>query len=438
MELPELPRTEDNEASLLAVLMHVPELVDDCAEIASREDFYSADNAIVFDAICQLRAKNRPTDMSHVANHLQYKGKIKKIGGRVYLAQILDTPASKSSAIGYATNIRDKAILRQIIYSCHKIAQQAADNPPDVSKMLDAAETEIMDIRRFKKGGSFVKIEEAVMEVWKDLENKEATGNWASGIPSGYSRLDAMTTGFKKGEFIILAGRPSSGKTSMAMDFARHAAVEKRFRVAFFSLEMSNEQLSHRLLAAHWGVDAHRLRSGKLQQEDWAKMSGAMSFINGVPLWILDVPRLSLAEIRAKARREKTDHQTDMIIIDYLGLINPPHKKSREQEVAAISAELKGLARELDVPVIALSQMSRAAEKREDTRPRLSDLRDSGALEQDADMVLFVYRPEMYSKEQDADRGRTELILAKQRNGPTGTVELRFFRESMLFREGGY
>lgn len=438
MKLPELPRAEDSEASLLAVLMHVPELVDDCAEITSKEDFYSPNNAIVFEAICQLRAKGRPTDITHVANHLQHKRKIKRIGGVSYLSDILDYPVSKSNATSYAENIRDKAVLRQIIYSCHKIAQHAADNPPDVQQMLDAAESEIMDIRRFKRGGEFVKINEAVHAVWNDLDAKQQSGNWATGIPSGYGLLDHMTTGFKKGEFIILAGRPGSGKTSCAMDMARHAAIDKRFRVAFFSLEMSNEQLSHRLLAAHYGVDAHHLRSGKLEQADWDRMSGAMAFIDDVPLWILDVPRLSLAEIRAKARREKTDHQIDMFIIDYLGLINPPHKGSREQEVAAISAELKSLSRELDAPIIALSQMSRAVERREDSRPKLSDLRDSGALEQDADMVMFIYRPEMYSKEDGADRDRTELILAKQRNGPTGTVELRFHRESMTFRERGY
>ena len=432
-----LPRADEAEMSLLSAIMVEPSVVSAVVETLKPEDFFSPSNGLVYDAILYLFEKGEPTDYATIVNALQSTGKLEKAGGSAYISQVFEHLGLPSACPHYAKIIKDKAVLRRIIMVCMEVSAQASEDTDDVEKLLDMAEAKMLSIRQFSRKYDFLHINQTLGPTWEELEKRVGKPSSVTGIPTGFKELDNITSGFHAGDFVLIAGRPGFGKTSLAMDIARHVAVKENKPVAFFSLEMTNSQLTQRLLASSAKVNAHLMRQGRLAEADWRGMARHVGPIESAPLYILDTPGLDMIEIRAKARREKAEHDTQLIIIDYLGLIRPPRgRPSREQEISMISQSLKALAKELEVPVIALSQLSRAVEQRGgEHRPRLSDLRDSGALEQDADIVMFVYRAEKYEHDKPELEGRAEIIIAKHRNGPVGIVDLNFNGASMTFEE---
>ncbi len=407
------------------------------ADILSHEDFYKGAHQKIFKAIMSLFAKDEPADLVTVANRLNEEGELENVGGAAYLAAIADSAPVALNAVHYARIIKGKAALRRLITSASDIIERCLKDSGDFDNTIDHAQNAIFNISLSKSSGTFASIGDLININIDTLEEQQGREGNLTGLSTGYPRLNDITSGLQKSDLIILAARPSMGKTAFALNIARNVAVEEKVPVAIFSLEMSKEQLSMRLLTSEARIDASRLKSGYISGEDWQNATDAAGILNDLPVYIDDTPNISAMEIRTKSRRLMKEKGLGLIIIDYLQLMKPPfHQERRDLEIAEISRSLKSLAKELEIPILSLSQLNRMLEQRSDKRPLLSDLRESGALEQDADIVSFIYRDEIYNKEPDnPNKGRAEIIVAKNRNGATGTAHMHFVGEYTRFEE---
>lgn len=433
------PQNIDAERSVLGAILLDKDAIIKVADVVRPEDFYEFRHETIFAAMLTLFDQRKPIDIITLSETLEAEEKLKEIGGSSYLAEIVNTTPSAGNIVYYAQIVRDKAILRRLIESSANISQLGYDEDSDISDTLDKAEQLLFSVSQKFMKEKFVAVCDVLTEAFDRIDkiHKDKDKGAIRGVPSGFRDLDNLTAGFQDSDLLILAARPSMGKTSFALNLAEHAAIEEKIPVGIFSLEMSKEQLVDRLLASQAGVDSWKLRTGNLSDEDFPKIGYAMGVLSEAPLFIDDTPGANVMEIRAKARRLQMEHGLGMIIIDYLQLMEGKARSgdaNRVQEISEISRSLKGLARELKVPVIALSQLSRAVEHRPDKRPQLSDLRESGSIEQDADVVMFLYREEYYEPD-TSKKGVTEVLIKKHRNGPTGGIELFFQPEQMRFRD---
>jgi replicative DNA helicase len=422
------PQNLEAEASLLSAILIDNSALLDILEILTPEDFYRSAHQRIFEAITDLFARSEPVDLVTLANILKEKGSLEEIGGAAFLSKLVDTAPMAVNAAHYAKIVHDKASVRRLIAKSNQIVQRCFEDRGNVDELLDFAEQSVFEIAENKSRKSFYPISSLIEKNIDKLEERQGNRTLITGVPTGFTDLDYLTSGFQPSDLIILAARPSMGKTAFALNIARNTAVETQTAVALFSLEMSKEQLTMRMLCAEARVDSHRLRGGFLSNEDWTNITQAASVLSEAPVFIDDSPDLTALDVRAKARRLKIDNKLGLIIIDYLQLMQGRRNiERRDLEISEISRSLKALAKELDVPVIALSQLNRKLEERTDKRPKLSDLRESGALEQDADVVMFIYRDEVYNRdENNPNAGKAEIIVAKHRNGPTGDVPLAF------------
>jgi replicative DNA helicase len=421
------PQNVEAERAVIGGLLIDPDAANKVIEFLQSEDFYRENHKVIFDAIVSLYQKNEPADIVTVTNELRSLGTLEKAGGASYLSAIVDSTPTAANIVHYAKIVHEKAILRRLITGATEITEMGySDSLVDVDDLLDKAEGIIFEIaqRRFKP--SFYAVKDIVKDSFKTIEELYERKDVVTGIPSGFKELDRLTSGFQKSDLIVVAGRPSMGKTALALNMVVNAALETGISAAIFSLEMSKEQLMMRLLCSEARVDASKLRSGFLSEADWPKLTRAAGLLSETKIFIDDSPAMNVLEMRAKARRLQKEHNLGMVVVDYLQLVKGiGAAESREREISEISRSLKALAKELNVPVIAISQLNRAVENRTDKRPQLADLRESGSIEQDADLVMFVYRDEFYNKDSD-EKGIAEIIIGKQRNGPTGRVKLAF------------
>lgn len=429
------PQSIEAEESILSTILLDNSTLLDILEILVPEDFYRTAHQKIFAAISELFAKAEPVDLVTLNNILREKNQIEEVGGTAYLARLVDTVPSAINVQHYARIVRDKSSLRRLIAKANDITQHCYADGGDLDNVLDFAEGAIFEISENKHKAAFHPISKIIEKNIDALEERQGNRALVTGVPTGFTRLDHLTSGLQGSDLIILAARPSMGKTAFALNLARNAAIDGNVPVAVFSLEMSMEQLSMRMLCAEARVDSSRLRGGFLNPEDWGRITDAAGVLSEAPIFIDDSPDISATSIRTKSRRLKMDKDLGVIIIDYLQLMRGRvQTERRDLEISEISRALKLLAKELDVPVVALSQLNRKLEERSDKRPQLSDLRESGALEQDADLVAFIYRDEVYNKdENNPNRGTAEIIIAKQRNGPTGTVPLTFLNAYTRF-----
>jgi replicative DNA helicase len=413
------------------------EAISRVLEILDESAFYRPAHRELFEAMIALFERNEAVDSITVAEELRRRGKLDEVGGPVYIAELTMKVTSAANVEYHAKIVLEKAILRNLITASSEMTSQAFNETEDALDLLDKAEQSIFRISEKRMKKSFVSMRDAVHNTMEMLEQIHGKHSGVTGVPSGFSMLDNLTGGFQKSDLIIVAGRPSMGKTAFVLSAARNAAIDHNMPVGFFSLEMSAQQLVLRLICAEARVNAHSVRTGRLPEDQWSNLSRRIGKLHQAPIYIDDTPALGILEIRAKARRLKIEHNIGMVIVDYLQLMQGPKGvQSREQEISIISRSLKALAKELNIPVVALSQLNRAVEARGDKRPILADLRESGAIEQDADVVLFVHRPEQYGIAMEGDKpteGMAELIVGKQRNGPTGEVQLAFVKDYARF-----
>jgi len=421
------PQNIEAEESLLSRILLESTTLLEVVEILAPADFYRTSHQKIFAAMTDLFNRNEPIDTVTVANHLKENGQLEPVGGAAYIARLLDVPPAVD-APHYAGIIHDKAVLRRLIEKSNAIAKRCFLEQGNADDIVDFAEASIFEVTDKKARQSFYPLSKLIDGNIDFLEEKQKNKSLVTGVPTGFTQLDNLTSGLQNSDLIILAGRPSMGKTALALNIARNAAVDGGVPVAIFSLEMSKEQLSLRMLCAEARIDSSRLRSGFFSMEDWERVTEAAGVLSAAPIFIDDSASLSAMDVRAKARRLKMEKNIGLIIIDYLQLMQGrAGAERRDLEISEISRGMKALAKEISLPVIALSQLNRMLEQRTDRRPRLSDLRESGALEQDADVVAFIYRDEVYNKEETNPRkGIAEVILAKQRNGPTGDALLTF------------
>jgi replicative DNA helicase len=422
------PQSIEAEESILSAILLETNTLLEVLEILTPDDFYRTAHQRIFAGMELLFRKAEPIDLITLTNALRETNQLEEIGGAAYLARLVDTVPSAINVAHYARIVREKSSLRRLIAKAGEITQRCYGDSGDFDQVLDFAEGAVFEISENKHRAAFHPLSKIIDINIDALEKRQANRALVTGITTGYTRLDNMTSGLQGSDLIILAARPAMGKTALALNIARNAAMISNVAVAVFSLEMSKEQLSMRMLCAEARVDSSRLRSGFLNPEDWANITDAASALSEAPIYIDDSPDISATSIRTKSRRLKMDKDLGLIIIDYLQLMRGhENTERRDLEISDISRSLKLLAKELNVPVLALSQLNRKLEERGDKRPQLSDLRESGALEQDADVVAFIYRDEVYNKdENNPNRGMAEVILAKQRNGPTGMVPLTF------------
>ena len=430
------PQSLDAEDSILSAILIDNNTLLEVLEILSADDFYKPAHQKVFAAITTLFSKNEPIDLVTLTNQLKVDNQLEAIGGASYLATLIETVPIAVNARHYAKIIHDKASLRRLIEKANQITRKCFEEQGDVGSVIDYAESAIFSISEDKIRPSYYELKDVIEKNIDVIEERQGNRALITGVPTGFARLDNLTSGFQNSDLIILAGRPSMGKTALALNIARNAAVDANIPIAVFSLEMSKEQLSMRMLCAEANVDSARLRSGFFSKKDWMNLTDAAGILSEAPIYIDDSPDLTAMEIRAKSRRLKMDKQIGLVIIDYLQLLKSRSSaERRDLEISEMSRSLKALAKELDLPVLALSQLNRKLEERSDKRPQLSDLRESGALEQDADVVAFIYRDEVYNRdENNPKKGVAEVLLRKQRNGPTGDVELQFEDAYTRFR----
>jgi len=428
------PQALEAETSLLGGLLIDPEAIHRVADALKPEDFYRQAHQKVFRAALQLFEKDEPTDVIALSNQLSMMGDLDSVGGAAYLAQLAASVATSASIHFYAKLIREKSMLRGLITVATEIVEQGYAGEDEVHQFLDDAERSIFEISERNIRQAFTPVREIVKDSFKAIEKLFENKSAVTGIPTGFKKINELTSGLQRSDLIIIAGRPSMGKTAFALNLATNAAFESKLACAIFSLEMSKEQLVQRMLCSEARVDSSKLRCGYLKESDWPRLTKAASRLSEAPLFIDDTPALSVLEMRAKTRRLKKQHEIGLVVVDYLQLMRGEHTDSREREISEISRSLKALAKELNVPVIALSQLNRGVEARTDKRPQLSDLRESGAIEQDADLIAFIYRDEVYNRD-SPEKGIAEIILGKQRNGPIGYARLKFFHEFTRFEE---
>ncbi len=429
------PQNISAEQAALGSMLLQEEAILHSIEILKPEDFYRKSHQIIYRCIMDLFEKSKGVDLVTLTEELNRRNKLEEVGGVTYLTTLINSVPTAANIDYYVKIIEEKSILRQLIDNATNIITMSYNEEEEAKVMLDKAEHLIFEVSQRNIESYFVPINEILQDSFEKIESLYHREEFITGIPSGFIEFDELTTGFQPSEFIVVAGRPAMGKTAFCMNIAQYVSINKNVPVAIFSLEMSKSQLVQRMLCSEARIDAHNLRRGRLAEKDWGLLSAAAGRLASAPIFIDDSPGISCLEIKAKARRLKAQHSLGLVIIDYLQLIQGTTRaESRQQEISDISRSLKGLARELNIPVIAVSQLSRDVEKRPglEKRPRLSDLRESGAIEQDADLVVFIYREEYY-KPKTEKKGIAEAIISKQRNGPTGTVELTFIKEYTKF-----
>lgn len=430
------PQNIDAEKALLSAVLIDNSIIDEVLEILSSEDFYSSKHQVIFRSIAELINHEEPADLVTLTNQLQKTGELKTIGGASYLSKLIDEVPMAINARHYANIIHEKASLRQLIQHSYAIIKRCLKGAEDAENIIDYAESCIFSISEKKINPSFFLVRDLLNGGFDTIEQGQKNKGMPTGVPSGFKDIDTLTSGFQNSDLIILAARPSMGKTALALNLARNAAVDYNIPVAIFSLEMSKEQLVLRLICSESRVNSSRIRDGFTTKQDWDSLGTAGSTLYKAPIYIDDSAENTTLAIRTKSRRLKKESGLGLIIIDYLQLMKVLKTADRRDlDIAEISRSLKALAKEIEVPVIALSQLNRQLEKRDDKRPRLADLRESGALEQDADLVVFIHREEVYKKMNDACliEGGTEIIVAKQRNGPIGSAYLSFLKEISRF-----
>jgi replicative DNA helicase len=431
-----LPHNLEAERSILGAVLLDNHVLNAAIEKLKPEDFFLDPHRRIFERMISLGETQQAIDLVTLTENLDRSGELEASGGPAYLAQLLDGVPHISNVDHYARIVKEKAVLRNLIHATDAIQQQALDAGEDADLILDRAESFIFQLAEERVRAGLIGVKELVRENYERLERIFSEGRRITGLATGYARLDNETAGLQPSELIILASRPSMGKTALALNCAENIALRKREPVAIFSLEMSKESLLLRLLASEARVDAHKFRTGHLAHDDWPKITRALTELGEAPLWIDDSASATVMEMGAKARRLKRDKGLSLVIVDYLQLVTARGRfGNRTEEVSSISRALKGLAKELKVPVLVLSQLTRAPE-REDRKPQLADLRESGAIEQDADVVMFIHRPNFYKSDlPDEDRNKAEIIIAKQRNGPTGNIDFVFLSRHTRFEE---
>ena len=429
------PQNVEAEQSVLGTILLSDHSLSSVLELLVSNDFYKESHKLIFEAMIVLFENNDPQDIITVSNLLKDQNNLEKAGGVAYLATLTSIVPVTANLFHYAKIIRQKAVLRNLISVNTDIASRCYEEQGDIDTLVDEAEQAIFEIARSKSDKSFTPLKRIIPGAFETVEQLYKRKEMITGVPTGFTELDKMTAGLQPSDLIILAGRPSMGKTAFAMNIAQNASLLDKTGVAIFSLEMSKEQLAMRLLCSAGHIDSQRVRTGKLHNEDWPKLTRAVGMLTEAPMYIDDTPAISVLEMRAKVRRLAAQFPLGMIIVDYLQLMRGRNStENRTQEISEISRSLKAMAKELKVPVIALSQLNRSLESRPDKRPMMSDLRESGAIEQDADVICFIYRDEVYNKAEDNPNiGISEIIIGKQRNGPTGTVKLTFIKEFTMF-----
>lgn len=429
------PQNLDAEQSILGGILLDNQALNSALEILQANDFYSEAHRRIFQAIVELSEKNDPCDLITLSSLLKDKKLLDKVGGMAYLASLVDNVPSAANVSHYAKIVKEKSILRGLIGTATEIIQKSYNSGADVDEVLDEAEHAIFEISENKIKPSFYPFKTIIKESIKHVERLYERKELITGVPTGFEKIDDLTSGLQNSDLVIIAGRPSMGKTAFALSIAKYASIEADIPVAVFSLEMSKEQLALRMLASEAKVDSQRIRKGFLGATDWERLIEAANRLSESPIFIDDTPAITVLEMKAKARRLKADTGLGLIILDYLQLMRSgAYRDSREQEISEISRSLKALAKELALPVVALSQLNRKVEDRTNRRPQMADLRESGAIEQDADVIAFIYRDEVYNRSEDnPDKGIAEIIIGKQRNGPTGIVKLGFLEKYTSF-----
>ena len=450
------PYSEAAEQAVLSAMLLDSDALLRATEYVDESMFYRESHRRVFRAMVALSERGEVIDPLTLTEELSRKNELEAAGGREYIGYLVDVVPTAATVAYNAKLVREKPLRRRLIEVSTSIVREAFDSALPAAELLDAAEHSIFEVNQSRGTEGFTRVKELMYEAMERIEQLHLAGEAVTGVPSGFRDLDEITAGFQPSELIIIAARPSMGKTAFVLNIAQNAALDAKTPVAFFSLEMSKQSLLQRMLTSEARVDAQRLRKGKLRDDEFVQLGRAAGLLSQAPVWIDDTPAISLLEMRSKARRLKAENNIGMIVVDYLQLmVGPPSSENRQQEISTISRSLKALARELRVPVVALSQLSRAPEQRagDNKRPQLSDLRESGAIEQDADVVMFLYRQEYYDvlegkdpsqpdKDGKTSQGLAEVIIGKQRNGPTGNVTLFFNRQYTRFenysgRQGG-
>ncbi len=427
------PYNKEAEQSVLGACLHSEDAIAKALEILSAEDFYKSTHKKIFSVMQEQFERNEPINVLALGEKLKRNNELEEVGGIEYLARLEDFVPTSTAVVHHAKILREKKILRDLIQTATEIASSCYTGNDDVDILLDKAEQSIFEISEKRTKPSFFKLPDIVKKSLSDLAKLAQRPGLVTGVPSGFDDLDRMTAGFQNSDLIILAARPSMGKTSFALDIARYVSLDKKTPTAFFSLEMSKEQLGLRLLCSKAKVDSSKVRTGYLAKSDWPKVNDAGRELAEAKLFIDDSPALSVLDIRARSRRLAAEQPLGLIVVDYMQLMQGRGKsESRQLEVSEISRGLKSLAKEINIPILALSQLSRAVESRPDKRPLLSDLRESGSIEQDADVVIFIYRDAVYNPE-SADQGKADILIRKQRNGPIGDAFLHFEKEHTRF-----
>ncbi len=432
------PQNIDAEQAVLGAMLIKKEAIAEVAQILRPEDFYRDAHKIVYEAMLNLFNKNEPADIVTVSDYLNNENLMEKVGGVTFITALANTVPTAANVTYHAKIVREKADLRNLINTATDIAGMAYESSDDVADVIDKSEKMIMEVANRQNVSAFTPMRDIVMETFDKINVLYESKGGLTGIPCGFTDLDKLTSGLQPSDLILVAARPSMGKTAFTLNIGAHVALKEHKNVAFFSLEMSKQQLVQRMLCSEGGIDSQKLRKGELDKTDWSKLVNVANKVAEAPLYIDDTAGITVMELRSKARRLKAEKGLDLIIIDYLQLMQGRTGKgatdNRQQEISEISRSLKAVARELNVPVIALSQLSRSVESRQIKRPMLSDLRESGSLEQDADIVMFLYREDYYDPE-TVNKNITEVIVAKHRNGPVDTVKMFFKKEFTRFND---
>src|SRR6266540_866848 len=428
------PYSEDAEQAVLSAMLMDPVAIDAASNILDDTMFYREGHRRIYRAMLALQDQGGVVDPLTLSEALQRRGELESSGGKDYIAFLVDAVPTAANITYHAELVRENALRRRLIEASTAIVTEAFESAESAVELIDDAEKRIFELNKARADAGFMRIKELLWPAMEKIEERQRGGGSITGVASGFKDLDELTTGFQNSDLIIVAARPSVGKTAFVLNIAQNAAIEHQTPIAFFSFEMSKEQLVQRLLTSEGRVDAQRLRKGRLHDEEYVRLGKAAGILSHAPIWIDDTAGMNLLELRSKARRLQAEQDIQMLVVDYLQLMEgPANSESRQQAISYISRSLKGLARELKIPVVALSQLSRQPEQRTEKRPQLSDLRESGAIEQDADLVMFIYRQELYDGPVDKDgnslEGKAEIIVGKQRNGPTGFVNL-FFNKS--------
>lgn len=426
-----MPANVAAEQSILAIMFYDEKNIPRVFEKLTAEDFYKESHRLIFEAAVELFGRDTPFDIVLLQDYLHSKGDLEKVGGLAYLSKLASLEYSSAFLDSYMESVAEKSLLRRLIQASDEIQRDSYDKQNEPETVLEDAERRIFQISEKRQAKDFVTMNQAVERGLINIENMYINKGQLTGIRSPFPRLDEYTAGFQKGDMVLIAARPSMGKTTFALNLAEHAALREGKSVAIFSLEMSTDQLAYKLLCSEAGVDMNKLRQGDLDETDWDNIARATGPLSKAKIFIDDTAGITVMEMKSKARRLKLEHGLDMIVIDYLQLMSGKGE-SRQQEVSEISRSIKILAKELEVPVLTLSQLSRAPEQRQDHRPMLSDLRESGSIEQDADLVMFLYRDDYYNKESETP-GTAECIISKQRNGPVGTIPLAWIGKFSKF-----